>query len=423
MTVRRFLLAASLILSAGLMRADDWSTSTNSAGIITGGTTEVAGCVSSDIYVNDLGVLTCVTPVNGQLLIGSGLGSPALGTLTGTANQVNVTNGQGSITLSLPQSIGTTSNPSFSSMTVTYGISAGSVTVSGSGSPTIVSTYPSVAVTVGGNTYTIDDAVTTSSKAFTLQGNGFNAASLLVKLDSSARYPALDGSLIMGIVTGSTAAETAAGWVTDSATWTGLSATQFTISVDATGYLQPGDKVTLVQSATTKYFTVTAVSFAAAVTTVTVSVSADYTLAVGVGTSTRYTHTENPVGFPDWFNFTTTFGGFSAAPTPATIRYKVVGRQVFVRIYSTAAGTSNANTFTFTVPITSKNETVGTSSTGDWGALATQCVDNSALVSTTACPVILPGNSATVNVYKTGAQGTWTTSGGKGIQATFSYEF
>ena len=54
---------------------------------------------------------------NGTLLIGNGTGY-TLATLTGTANQVIVTNGAGSITLSLPQSIGTGSSPSFTGLTL-----------------------------------------------------------------------------------------------------------------------------------------------------------------------------------------------------------------------------------------------------------------------------------------------------------------
>ena len=51
---------------------------------------------------------------NGSLLIGNGTDFD-LTTLTGTTNQVNVTNGAGSITLSTPQDIATTSNPTFAS--------------------------------------------------------------------------------------------------------------------------------------------------------------------------------------------------------------------------------------------------------------------------------------------------------------------
>lgn len=55
---------------------------------------------------------------NGSLLIGNNSGF-TLSTLTGTANQVSVTNGAGSITLALPQDIATSSDPSFNSVTVT----------------------------------------------------------------------------------------------------------------------------------------------------------------------------------------------------------------------------------------------------------------------------------------------------------------
>jgi len=55
---------------------------------------------------------------NGQLLIGDNSGDPTLGTLTGTTNQITVTNGAGSITLSLPQSIHTDADVEFDSVTL-----------------------------------------------------------------------------------------------------------------------------------------------------------------------------------------------------------------------------------------------------------------------------------------------------------------
>jgi hypothetical protein len=55
---------------------------------------------------------------DGQILIGSTSGGNTLvkTTLTGTSNQVVVTNGAGAITLSLPQSIATTSSPQFTQL-------------------------------------------------------------------------------------------------------------------------------------------------------------------------------------------------------------------------------------------------------------------------------------------------------------------
>jgi len=71
-----------------------------------------SGVGSSILPVANGGTALSTTPTNGQLLIGNGT-NYTLAALTGTANQVIVTPGAGSITLSLPQSINTTSSPSF----------------------------------------------------------------------------------------------------------------------------------------------------------------------------------------------------------------------------------------------------------------------------------------------------------------------
>lgn len=56
---------------------------------------------------------------DGQIPIGYTGAAPSLATITGTSNQVIVTNGHGSITLSTPQSIATTSSPTFAGLTLT----------------------------------------------------------------------------------------------------------------------------------------------------------------------------------------------------------------------------------------------------------------------------------------------------------------
>ena len=53
---------------------------------------------------------------NGQLLIGDNSGDPTVATLTGTSNQVTVTNGGGSITLSTPQDLDTSADVTFDSV-------------------------------------------------------------------------------------------------------------------------------------------------------------------------------------------------------------------------------------------------------------------------------------------------------------------
>lgn len=78
------------------------------------------------------------TPVNGAIIIGNGMGYVS-STISGTANQVIVTNGSGSITLSTPQDIGPTSTPTFIALPKTV-VSA--VLTAGATLTTSFGTYP-----------------------------------------------------------------------------------------------------------------------------------------------------------------------------------------------------------------------------------------------------------------------------------------
>ena len=81
------------------------------------------------VYLDASQQLASVALTNGQLLIGNTGNIPTAATLTGTANQVIVTNGAGSITLSLPQSIATTSLVQFGTLS-TIGQCVGSLSYS-----------------------------------------------------------------------------------------------------------------------------------------------------------------------------------------------------------------------------------------------------------------------------------------------------
>ncbi len=117
----------------------------------------------------------------GSLLIGNGTGY-TLATLTGTPDQVNVANAAGSITLSLPQSIASTSSPSFAGETINTFGTAGVVHNDASG---VFSTGPigTGDLTPGGhNTFlTTDNSGNVGFNALsvdgtTLTGDGSNAA-------------------------------------------------------------------------------------------------------------------------------------------------------------------------------------------------------------------------------------------------------
>lgn len=117
------------------------------------------------------------------------------------------------------------------------------------------------------------------------------------------------------------------GWVDTYETWAYASATTITVPAGAASRFAVGDKIKLTQT-TVKYFYVTGV----ADTVLTVTGGTDYTVANAAITSPYYSHA-NPVGFPDWFNYTPTSyatgGGATWASVSAVIsKFKVEGRQV-----------------------------------------------------------------------------------------------
>ena len=87
---------------------------------------------------------------DGQVLIGNAGGDPVAATITGTTNQVVVTNGAGSITLSTPQDIHTAATPTFASTTLTA--TTNQLTLGTTNTATISATAPAAS-----RTYTISD--------------------------------------------------------------------------------------------------------------------------------------------------------------------------------------------------------------------------------------------------------------------------
>jgi hypothetical protein len=101
--------------------------------VANGGTNSSTTLNNNRIMVSSGGsIIEAAALTNGQLLIGSTGAAPVAAALTGTANQVIVTNGAGSITLSLPQDIATTSSPTFVNATLS-GKTIGSVLFAGTG--------------------------------------------------------------------------------------------------------------------------------------------------------------------------------------------------------------------------------------------------------------------------------------------------
>jgi len=91
------------------------------------------------------------------------------------------------------------------------------------------------------------------------------------------------------------------GWLSDTATWTYVSASSFKISgTNVTTKFTKGTKIKLTDS-TVKYFYVLSSAFSTD-TTVTISGGSDYTLSDGALSLTYFSYADNPQGFPQVFN-------------------------------------------------------------------------------------------------------------------------
>jgi hypothetical protein len=127
------------VVTLGTVTTGTWSATTIAT--TKGGTGLTSFTNGGAVYATSTSALTTGTlPVasggtgltssggSGFLLIGNTSNTFTAATLTGTANRITVTNASGSITLSAPQDIATTSNPEFGSL----GIGVASTGVAGS---------------------------------------------------------------------------------------------------------------------------------------------------------------------------------------------------------------------------------------------------------------------------------------------------
>lgn len=102
----------------------------------------VGGTANGIVILDGSGAVTSTgAPTNGQILIGRTGNTPALGTITGTANRVSVSNGSGTVTLSTPQDTDAGASPTFAGMTIS-GLTANSFAYSGAGGAMTSTTAP-----------------------------------------------------------------------------------------------------------------------------------------------------------------------------------------------------------------------------------------------------------------------------------------
>jgi hypothetical protein len=117
------------------------------------------------------------------------------------------------------------------------------------------------------------------------------------------------------------------GWTPARETWTYASATTITVPSGAASKYKKGDKIKLTQT-TVKYFYIVGV----ADTLLTVTGGSDYTVANAAISANYYSHQENPIGFPNYFNFTNTITSEVGTITDATgtSKFSIIGNILYI---------------------------------------------------------------------------------------------
>ena len=194
-------------------------TATNITGVVAvanGGTNSSTVLNNNRIIVSSGGsIVEAVAATNGQLLIGSAGTAPVISSISGTANQIIVTNGPGSIVLSLPQNIGVVNAPTFANASLTA-----------------VTNQLTLGTTT---TATINASAPAASRVYTISDPGLSASFVMTEgvqtINGSKTFSGttlLSGTVKSRITTAAvtttiTAAQVIAGIATDNTTATAVS--------------------------------------------------------------------------------------------------------------------------------------------------------------------------------------------------------
>jgi len=153
------------------------------------------------------------------------------------------------------------------------------------------------------------------------------------------------------------------GWIQSADAWVYVASNQFKIvSVDRTALFPKGTRIKCTNNAVTVYGDVIASAVSGSDTLITLAPNDDFSfVSTSLITNPFYSYDQIPQGYPGWFNFTPTYGGFnSAGGNPVySYKYKISGNSITIYMNATINGTSNDTIFTFTLPVapSQNNET------------------------------------------------------------------
>lgn len=117
-----------------------------------------------------------------------------------------------------------------------------------------------------------------------------------------------------------------------------------------------------------------------------------------------------------WTAYIPTFTGFSSDPTSVVARYALIGKTCHVNITMGGDGTSNATTFTITLPFAASS----TWTQAQFGLLPT--IVNGGATASAPGRINVSAGSNIANLSTTAGGAAWTNSGGKRAFINFTYE-
>lgn len=208
------------------------------------------------------------------------------------------------------------------------------------------------------------------------------------------------------------------GWTSSGDTWTYASANSFTISgVDRTSIYKTGTRIKATNNSSTYYGVVATSSFSTN-TTVTLAANSDYSLSNSAITSNFYSYEQSPAGYPTWFHYTPTITGVTSPFSFA--EFKLDGTACSVN-WQQVGGSSNAASFTATLPITPTG-----SLTGGYDVYVATVQDNTTWQNSPGVVGIVANTQAasigkTISSQSGNAFAGFTSSGQKVTTAQFTY--
>jgi hypothetical protein len=195
------------------------------------------------------------------------------------------------------------------------------------------------------------------------------------------------------------------GWTAPAESWVYFSATQIVMGGDTTGIYSKGDKLRFKQGGGYKYFYITLVTW-----------SDPFTFINAAMTDIYYSKASTPVGFPDYFNYTPAYTGFSVSPSNRNVRFRLDGLLCHVQYNSNTVGTSNATTLTISLPIAARTE-----ANWKYSVNAPTGMDNGVVIANVRLDINSGGT--TVSAFKDGNGTAWTAAGNKQVYTfTLAYE-